>query len=243
MENSSDNALFTLTNQVSENNYFNEPPLKEWKSQNFSYQHSQVNNQMMPKSSYKDSPSNIGHYKTNCPDFISNNSKMEELEGPTTPKKTVSFNNEIENISRQKSLTSTPVSNKSNNLDRTKSSNMFLIETLSSKRIDGVCKLNDILVDFRLDTGAVISAMDEETFYKVNASRIDGNRTFKRADGTLVNSFGALVKVQLANHYCHSVVLVVKNVSKSFILGQDILSVCPTTRDLYENFKSVVNTI
>ncbi|RNA19373.1 Retrovirus-related Pol poly from transposon, partial [Brachionus plicatilis] len=57
------------------------------------------------------------------------------------------------------------------------------------------------------------------------------------------NSFGALVKVQLADHYCHAIVLVIKNLGKSFILGQDILYVCPTTRDLYDGLRSMVNNI
>ncbi|RNA03727.1 ATP-dependent DNA helicase PIF1 [Brachionus plicatilis] len=61
-----------------------------------------------------------------------------------------------------------------------KTNTKMLIGEMSTKRVDGICKVNDVFVDFRLDT---------------DATRVNGYKHFKAANGELVSSFGALDKI------------------------------------------------
>lgn len=147
-------------------------------------------------------------------------------------------NSSLTNITQNEVLGANNLSSLNNNTQ------VNYLEAISSKRINGICKLNDVLVVFQIDTGADISAINHKTFELIGAKKIKNSATaIKLANGTAAQSFKTLIKVQLADHFCIREVLVVPDLAKEFLLGQDILSICPTTKDLYNKLKIEVSKI
>ena len=103
------------------------------------------------------------------------------------------------------------------------------IEHVHSKRPDpirGVCKINNQMVVFDLDTGADVSALSETAFETLNPlpKLTQINREIHSAGGIMDNILGlARVNVQIGKDTVSSHLLIVKGLTVDCLLGRDLL--------------------
>ena len=102
----------------------------------------------------------------------------------------------------------------------------------------GECEINEKPVIFLADTGSNKTIINKKVINFHNNKYDDFNKMFSQLKDIKHTSLESRVKIKIGE-WIFSDVLISKNLVKKCIIGMDILSICPPTKDFIHNLKAI----
>ena len=115
---------------------------------------------------------------------------------------------------------------------------------LINRRFKGICLINDVKVNFSLDTMCDITTISEATAERIKA-QIISNEEYETmlADGSRSKVKKARVSLQLGSQRSTSEIMILPSLPVDCLLGQDVFHSHPELKNMYEQVKTTIQKL